>query len=57
MKKFEVIEAPILHNLSYDPSEHFDLYGEHPKVLAEIAKAMVKHIATIKLVKNPLTKR
>jgi len=32
-------EAPILHKLSYEPRERFDVSAEHSKILAVIAKA------------------
>ncbi|MBC8348116.1 MAG: hypothetical protein O3A82_00165 [Verrucomicrobia bacterium] len=45
-------EAPILHNLSYEPSERFDVSAEHPKTLAAIAMGK----AAVKRVEKPLTK-
>jgi len=32
-------EAPILHKLSYEPRERFDVSAEHSKILAVITKA------------------
>jgi uncharacterized sulfatase len=47
-------EPPLLYDLSADPSEQFDVAAQHPDVLADIAKEVERHRATIQPVKNQL---
>lgn len=39
----KVHETPILYNLNQDPSEQFDVAGEHPEILQQIQDAIAKH--------------
>ena len=48
---------PLLYNLAHDPGEHWDKAEEHPEILAQIAKAVEAHKATVKTVENQLEKR
>ena len=45
---------PVLFNLRIDPGETFDVAASHPDVLANIAKAVERHRATVKPVKSQL---
>ena len=45
--------APAVH-LGHDPSERFDVAGRHPDVLADIAKEVQRHRATVTPVKSQL---
>ena len=45
---------PVLFNLRMDPGETFDVAAAHPEVLANIAKAVERHRATVKPVKSQL---
>jgi len=47
-------EPPLLYELGCDPSEQFDVAAQHPDVLADIAREVERHRATIQPVKNQL---
>ena len=36
-------DPPLLYNLDHDPSEKYDVAGQHPEVLAEIQAAVAEH--------------
>jgi hypothetical protein len=38
-----VHDSPLLYHLGHDPSEKFDVAGEHPEVVAAITKLAEKH--------------
>jgi arylsulfatase A-like enzyme len=52
--KPEPHDPPLLFNLRIDPGETFDISTNHPAILADIAKAVEKHRATVTPVKNQL---
>ena len=52
--KVEPHDPPLLFNLGVDPGESYDVAPRHADMLAEIAKAVERHKATIKPVKNQL---
>lgn len=52
--KAEAHVPPALYNLCVDPGESFDVAAQHADVLAEIAKAVERHKATVVPVKNQL---
>jgi arylsulfatase A-like enzyme len=45
---------PLLFHLGHDPSERFNIAARHPEVLADIAREVQRHRATIKPVKSQL---
>ena len=47
-------DPPLLFDLGSDPGESFDVAIDHPGALAEIAKAVARHQATLPPVKNQL---
>ncbi len=47
-------EPPLLFDVDSDPGERFNVATNHPAVLAEIARAVEAHRATVKPVKNQL---
>ena len=51
-----VLDQPLLYNLSIDPSEKFNIAGEHPEVIDEIRKVLEEHRAGIDPVENQLEK-
>ena len=51
---FTDLKSALLFNLGNDPSESFNVAPQHADVLAEIAKALERHKATIASVKNQL---
>ncbi len=38
-------DPPLLYDLDHDPSERFDVAGDHPEVLADIAREVERHRA------------
>ncbi len=38
---------PLLHNITEDPSEQFDVASEHPEVVAELTRIAEEHRATV----------
>lgn len=51
-----VLETPLLYNVNVDPSEKYDIAGQHPDIIEEIKKILEEHRATIKPVENQLEK-
>jgi len=51
-----VHETPLLYNVNIDPSEKFNIAGEHPEIIKELRKVMEKHLAGIEQVENQLEK-
>lgn len=47
-------DPPLLYHLSIDPSEKYNISGEHPKVVAEIQQILSEHLSGIKPVENQL---
>lgn len=47
-------DPPLLYELGRDPSEQFNVAAEHPQVLADIAREVARHRATIQPVKCQL---
>ena len=47
-------DPPLLFHLGHDPSERFDIAGDHPDVLADIAEEVRRHRATVTPVKSQL---
>ncbi len=47
-------DPPLLFDLAYDPGERFNIASQHPALLADIAKAVERHRATVVPVKNQL---
>lgn len=43
-----VLKTPLLYNVNIDPSERFNIAGQHPEVIAEIKKLMENHKEGIK---------
>jgi len=50
-------DPPLLFNLMHDPSEKYNVADKHPEVLAEIAKIVEQHKATLTPVKDQLAER
>ncbi len=53
----QVLETPLLFDLSEDPGEKFDVADEHPEVLAEIEKMIETHKENLVEVKDQLAER
>ena len=51
-----ILETPLLYNLSTDPSEKYNIAGEHPDVVAEIREVLERHKKTLVPVENQLEK-
>jgi arylsulfatase A len=51
-----VHDIPLLYNVNIDPSEKYNIAGEHPEVIAEIREILDKHMAGIEPVENQLEK-
>lgn len=49
-----VHNTPLLYNLNVDPSEKFDVAGQHPEVINEIRKVLEEHRKTVVPVLNQL---
>ena len=49
-------DPPLLYNLNVDPSEKYNIAGEHPEIIAEIEKVLKAHLATVSPVENQLEK-
>ncbi len=47
-------DPPLLYNLEVDPSEKYDIAGQHPEVIAGIKKILEAHQASLKPVENQL---
>jgi arylsulfatase A-like enzyme len=47
-------DPPLLFDLAHDPSERFNVAGAHPDALADIAKEVQRHRATVIPVKSQL---
>jgi arylsulfatase A-like enzyme len=47
-------DPPLLYHLGHDPAERFDVADAHPDVLADIAKEVERHRATVAPVKSQL---
>jgi hypothetical protein len=47
-------DPPLLFHLGHDPSERFNVADAHPDVLADIAKEVERHQATVIPVKSQL---
>ena len=45
---------PLLFHLEHDPSEKFNVAGEHPEVLADIQREVERHKANLKPAKSQL---
>src|SRR6185503_15940305 len=45
-------DPPLLYHLAHDPSERFDVAKDHPELLAEIARIVESHRATLEPVKS-----
>jgi len=43
----DVHDPPLLFHLDHDPSERFDVAGEHPEVVAELVRAAEEHKAGV----------
>lgn len=50
----ELHPNPLLFNVEVDPSEQFDIAGQHPEVLAELSGLVADHKSTITPVVNQL---
>ncbi|MGB6152481.1 MAG: arylsulfatase, partial [Pricia sp.] len=49
--------TPILYNVNEDPSEQFDIAGEHPDILEDINALVARHRATLVMGKDMLAER
>jgi arylsulfatase A-like enzyme len=47
---------PLLYNLNIDPSEKYDVSGEHPEMIDEIKQILKQHLSTVVPVENQLEK-
>ena len=47
-------DPPVLYNLEVDPSENWDVAGQHPEIIAEIKAAAEAHQATVVSVPSQL---
>ncbi|MDI3504802.1 MAG: arylsulfatase [Bacteroidota bacterium] len=47
---------PLLYNLNIDPSEKYDVSGEHPEMIDEIKRILKEHQASVTPVENQLEK-
>jgi len=53
----QVLDTPLLFDLSEDPAEKYDVAHEHPEVLAEIEKMVEEHKENLVEVKDQLAER
>ncbi|NBC02783.1 MAG: sulfatase-like hydrolase/transferase [Bacteroidetes bacterium] len=53
----QVLETPLLFDLSEDPGEKYDVADQHPEVLAEIEDMVEKHKENLVEVKDQLAER
>jgi len=51
-----VQNPPVLYNLSTDPSEKYNIAGEHPEIIEEIEAILEQHLSTLEPVENQLEK-
>ena len=47
-------ETPELYHLLHDPSEKYNIAGDHPEVIEQIRKLVAEHKKTVKPVENQL---
>ncbi len=50
-------DPPLLYNVSIDPSEKYNVAGDHPEVIADIRKLLEEHLSGVVPVENQLEKR
>ena len=50
-------DPPLLYNVSVDPSEKYNVAGDHPEVIADIRKLLEEHLSGVVPVENQLEKR
>ncbi|MDZ7693982.1 MAG: hypothetical protein U5K69_23165 [Balneolaceae bacterium] len=53
----QVLETPLLFDLSEDPAEKYDVADQHPEVLAEIEEMVEEHKKNLVEVKDQLAER
>lgn len=53
-KKLMKHDPPLLFNVEQDPSEKYDVASDHPDVIEDLKKEIVKHEATVKPVPSQL---
>jgi len=53
----ELHDPPQLYNLEVDPSEKYDVAGQHPQVLKRVAQRVAQHKKTMKFAPSQLEKR
>ena len=53
----EVHDPPLLFNLSHDPSEQYNIAGDHPGIIAQINKMVKEHQADLVMGKDQLADR
>ncbi len=51
-----VLEEPLLYNVSVDPAEKYNIAEEHPEIVKEIKQVLNEHLKTITPVENQLEK-
>ena len=49
-----VLEAPLLYNVNVDPSERFNIAGQHPEIVAEIRTLLEEHQAGVNSLNNSI---
>lgn len=55
--KKERHETPLLYNLSYDPSEQYDIAADHPEIITQIKDIVKEHKANLIVGKDQLAER
>jgi len=50
-------DPPLLYNLNHDPSEQYDIAGEHPDIIADIVREVDRHKANLVAVEDQLAVR
>lgn len=50
------LKQPLLYNLDHDPGENYDVFDDHPEVVATLTRLSEAHLKTIVPVENQLNK-
>ena len=56
-KESDKHDPPLLFQLEHDPSEKFDISGQHPEIIEKILELAKRHKSTLTPVENQLVKR